>query len=63
MRDAGWLKRQLDEAASEVESWPDWLQTAELKAARSQETPTEVRGEVHERERLRPDEPRNEGDR
>ncbi len=37
MKDIGWLKRQLEEATSEVESWPDWLRTAELKAARSPE--------------------------
>lgn len=38
MKDSGWLKRQLEEATSEVESWPDWLQTAELRAARPPES-------------------------
>lgn len=37
MKESGWLKRQFDEARTDVRSWPEWMQQAELTAAASVE--------------------------
>jgi hypothetical protein len=33
---AGWLNRQLDEVAKEVENWPDWMKKEAAFAASEQ---------------------------
>ncbi len=44
MKESGWLKRQFDEARTDVRSWPEWMQQAELTAAASIESSPELAG-------------------